>query len=98
MPTGSIAGLHAWEMPTWLPSGDDLPDWLAALRERHVAAVSEYHAAIAGVVDAAGRVDGDARAWRRSVRDALAAGKPPPEREQGAVQRARDREARATER
>jgi hypothetical protein len=35
----------------------------------------------AGVVDTGAQVESEARAWRRSVRDAVAQGKPPPQRE-----------------
>jgi hypothetical protein len=65
-----IAGLHPWENENWLPGGDDLPDWLTALRKRHLAAVAEYRTSIASVIDTSAQIEADARAWRRSVRDA----------------------------
>lgn len=77
-----IAGLNAWEQPDWLPSGDNLPDWLAELRAKHLAAVDEFRKSIGGVANVEGQIDADARAWRREVRDALAQGKPAPTREQ----------------
>jgi hypothetical protein len=81
--TDAIAGLYPWEVDTWLglPAGDDLPDWLLDVRTKLADALAEYHAAVRGVVNVGERVDSEARAWRRQVRDALANGRPAPERE-----------------
>jgi hypothetical protein len=83
-----IAGqVFAWERGDWIfssPPSDDLPSWLAEQHALHTSALNEYYAAISGVVNLSEKVGADARAWRRSVRDALADGRTPPVREQTA--------------
>jgi hypothetical protein len=37
--------LEAWERDTWLPSGDDLPNWLTKLRKQHTDALDAQKAA-----------------------------------------------------
>lgn len=77
--TSSISGLFAWERDSFIARSDDgLPKWLVDLRTKHLAAISEYHAAIASVVDTGERIEAENRAHRRAVRDAIAAGKQPP--------------------
>jgi hypothetical protein len=76
-----VTGLHEWERREWIaPSDEGLPDWLRDLRAKHLASLDEYERSIAGVVNTSAHVQAEARAWRREVRDALAQGKPPPER------------------
>jgi hypothetical protein len=80
-----VSGLEPWETEDWVPSGDDLPAWLAELRERHRAALDEFAKSIAGVTDTEADVEASARAWRREVQAAVAEGREPPKREAGEV-------------
>lgn len=79
--TSSIAGLQAWETVAWLPSGDDLPQWLLDAKATHAAALDEYLKAIGGVVDTSAQIDTSARQHRREVRNAVAEGREPPVRQ-----------------
>jgi len=83
--SADINGLEPHEQATWLPAGDGLPAWLQELREQHLAAVDEYRKAVAGVLAVSAESAADARAWRRAVRDAVAEGRTPPEREHTAT-------------
>ncbi|MEA2199453.1 MAG: hypothetical protein QOI89_49 [Solirubrobacteraceae bacterium] len=75
-----IAGAEEWEVPDWIPSNSGL-DWLDALGEQHLAAVIEWRRSAAHVADTEAAIQEQARAWRRAVRDSVAAGKEPPPRE-----------------
>jgi len=75
-----VAGAASWEEPNWLPTGTGL-DWLDDLRSKHIEAVIEWRTAVAHVVDFESSLDQRNRAWRRAVRDAVAAGEAPPPRE-----------------
>jgi hypothetical protein len=76
----SPAGAEAWARKDFLPSGDDLPDWLRSLGEQHRAAVEELEKSVGAVVGGRESVEASARAWRRAVRDAVAQGAEPPAR------------------
>jgi hypothetical protein len=76
-----VTGRHDWESRGWIaPSDEGLPAWLRDLRATHLVSLDEYERSIAGVVNTSAQVQAEARAWRREVRDALAQGKPAPER------------------
>jgi hypothetical protein len=78
-PPPMVAGCEDYERADWLPVIPEL-DWLQALREQHVAAVTEFGLAVLRI----GEIEDDGeearRAWRRDTRDAVAAGEAPPER------------------
>src|SRR5436190_14887348 len=73
-----ISDLSAWERRTWLPSGDDLPDSLAELRQRHLNAIAEFETAVAAAVTLQTELEDAARSYRRDLRDAVASGQEPP--------------------
>jgi hypothetical protein len=79
--TSTIAGLQPWETVAWLPSGDDLPQWLVDAKAKHAAALDEYLKAVGGVVDTSAQIDTSARQHRREVRNAVAEGREPPVRQ-----------------
>jgi hypothetical protein len=87
-----VAGAEAWEEPDWVLAEPVGVAWLDALAEEHRDAVIEWRRSVAYVVDLQAQVDGERRAWRRAVRDAIASGEeapqPPPDADD-AVSRAR---------
>jgi hypothetical protein len=82
MTTSSITGLSPWERVDFIAKSDEeLPDWLVQLWARHVAAVDTYVEAVSAVVGTQATIETAGRAHRRAVRDAVAAGRPAPKRE-----------------
>jgi integrase len=86
-PPPPVSGAHDWEREDWLPATGI--DWLETLRAGHLALVHEFRLAVARCGELEAEAEDAARQWRRAVRDAVASGEPPPERDfDPAIQRA----------
>ena len=72
----AILDLQPFELPDWMPAGENLPPWLADLRAKHLAATDNYTQTIRGLADASAASEVANRQHRRAVRDAISAPQP----------------------
>jgi hypothetical protein len=84
------SSVDPWERHDWLPGGDELPDWLTALKAKHTAAVGTFEGDFAALVDLQAEQENSAREWRRSVRQAVGVGKAYSDRREHALVLKRD--------